>query len=74
MENVSTSKIFQKRLKIEGKLFGLEEKSKSLTAIKNESHLLDSKSFQQMQLVDPLKTPWQQPIGKQNANLNGLSI
>ena len=45
MENVSTSEIFQKRLKIEGKLFGLEDKSKSLTAIKNESHLLDSKSF-----------------------------
>ena len=34
MKNVSTSETFQKRLKIEGKLFGLEEKSKSLTAIK----------------------------------------
>ena len=27
-----------------------------------------------MQLVDALETPWKQPIGEQNTNLNCLSL
>ena len=75
MEDVSTSEVFQKKgLNFVGQLFGFEEKLKNWTTIKNEYHLLESKSFQWVQLVDTLKRPWKQSIREQNTNLNCLSL
>ena len=36
--------------------------------------ILESKSFQWMQLVDTLEKPWKQSIKEQNTNLNSGSI
>ena len=36
--------------------------------------IVESKSFQWMQLVDALKKPWKQSIREQNTNLNSGSI
>ena len=57
-----------------GQLFDLEGELKKWTAIANEYHLLESKSFQWMQLVDALETPWKRSIRKQNTNLNSLGL
>ena len=46
----------KKGLNFVGKLFDLEGKLKNWTAIKNKYHLLESKSFQWMQLVDVFMT------------------
>ena len=43
-------------------------KLRNWTAIKNQYHLLDSKCFQWMQMVDALNTPWKQSITEQNTN------
>ena len=51
-----------------GQLFDLEGELKNWAAINNEYHLLESKSFQWMQLIDALKTPWKQSIREQNTN------
>ena len=43
-------------------------KLRNWTTIKNQYHLLDSKCFQWMQMVDALNTPWKQFIREQNTN------
>ena len=45
-----------------------------MTTAKNENHLLGSKSFQWMQLVDALETSWKQSKREQNTNINSLSL
>ena len=40
----------------------------------NEYYLLESESFQWMQLVDALETSWKQSIREKNTNLNSLSF
>ena len=67
-------RFFKKGLKFAGQLFHLERKLKNVTAIKNECHLLELKSFQWMQLVDALETSWRQSTREQNINLNSLSL
>ena len=67
-------RFFEKGLNFEGQLFDLEGKLKNWTAIKNVYHLLESKSFQWMQLVAALNTIWKHSISEQNTNLNGLSL
>ena len=64
----------KKGLDFVGQLFALEGKLKGGIAIKNECHLLESKSFQWMQLVDAFETSWKQSIREQNTNLNSLSL
>ena len=64
----------KKGLNFVGQLFDLEGKLKNWTPIKNEYHLLESKSFQWMQLVDTLETTCKQSIREQNTNLNSLSL
>ena len=50
------------------------EREGNWTAIKNESHLLEHKSFQWMLLVDALKTSLKHFIREQNTDLNGLCL
>ena len=57
-----------------GKLFELEWKLKNWTAFKNEYHLLGSKNFQWMQLVDALKTLSKEFAREENTCLNDLSL
>ena len=63
----------KKGLNFVGQLFDFEGKLKNRT-IKNEHDLLESKSFQWVQLVDALKTPYEQSIREQNTISNGLSL
>ena len=58
----------KKGLNFVGQLFDFERKLKSWTAIKNEHHLIESKSFHCMQLVDALETPWKRSTRGQNTN------
>ena len=67
-------RFLKKGLNFVGQLCDLEGKLKNWTVIRNEYHLLESKNFRWMQLVDALKTPWKQSIREQNTNLNGLSL
>ena len=57
-----------------GQLFDLDGKLKNWTSIKNQYDLLESKSFQRMQLVDALDTSWKQFIREQSTRLNKLSL
>ena len=57
-----------------GQLFDLDGKLKNWTPIKNQYDLLESKSFQRMQLVDALDTSWEQFIREQSTRLNKLSL
>ena len=71
MENVPIS---IKGLNFVGQLFDLEGKLINWTAIKNEYHLLESKSFHWMQVVDVLQAPRKQSIIEQNTKLNGFGL
>ena len=57
-----------------GQLFDLDGKLKNWTSIKNQYDLLESKSFQRMQLVDALDTSWKQFIREQSTRLIKLSL
>ena len=57
-----------------GQLLYLDGKLKNWTSIKNQYDLLESKSFQWMQLVDALDTSWKQFIREQSTNLNKIGL